>query len=170
MRRRAFVIAGALALLALVGGCGGGSSDDGSSTGAAATGPAIKTSSLSKTEFIKQAGKACQQARKELLNRLTAYTRQQKSKQGKSEEGGLAGLTKAVVLPTVKTEITAIRKLGAPAGDEEEIEAFLAAEQEAVDSLAKLQHIVSRIEMERYFVKSAELARAYGLGACANGE
>jgi hypothetical protein len=167
MRKRALLIAAALALLAFAGGCGG-SSDEGSSTGTA-TGLAIKTSSLDKAEFIEQAGKACGQARKELIDRLTAYDRRQNSKNAE-KEGGLAGLTKAVVIPTVKTEIAAIRKLGAPAGDEGEIEAFLAAEQEAVDSLAKLRHIVSRIEMERHFVKSAEIARAYGLDACANGE
>lgn len=170
--RRSIIFAVALTLLVLAG-CGGGSGDSTSTDGSASPGgPAIKTSSLSKAEFIKQAAKACRQEKKKLVSRAVAYVNRQQSKQQRksSEESGLAGVTQAVVLPAVKMEIADIRKLGAPVGDESEIEAFLNAEQEAVDSLTKLKRITSRVQMERYFAESAKLARAYGLNACANGE
>jgi hypothetical protein len=79
-------------------------------------------------------------------------------------------MTRAVVVPTIEQEIVAIRKLGAPAGDEEEIEAFLTAEEEGVAQVAKLKKIFSRFQMERYLAPSAKLAFGYGLEECANGE
>jgi hypothetical protein len=79
-------------------------------------------------------------------------------------------MTRAVVVPTIEQEIVAIRKLGAPAGDEEEIEAFLTAEEEEIAQVAKLKTIFSRFQMKRYLAPSAKLAFEYGLEECANGE
>jgi hypothetical protein len=155
-------------LLALFAGCGGSSGGDTSAGGSTATSASIKTSSLGEAEFIKQANAACQEARKGLIKRASSFLKQQ-SKTERNEDN-LAGLTKAAVLPTVRAEMAAIRRLGAPAGDEDEVGAFVAAEQEAVAHLAKLKHIYSRFEMERYFTDAAKLARAYGIDGCANGE
>ena len=160
----------AVAIASLAAGCGGGS-ESSSSTGAS-DGSTIATSSLSKDEFIKQASEACKQARKNLLERVLAYTQQHESKgQTRSAESEtFAGSIKAVLLPTIEKEMAEIRQLGAPSGDEGEVEAFLVAEQKAVDSVARLKRIVSRFQFERYFTESAKLFREYGLDGCANGE
>lgn len=161
------LVIGTVASMAM--GCGRGSGGDSSTS---SSGTEISTSSLDKEEFIDRAGKACQLARKNILERVLAYTQQHESKhQSRSDETKVfASMTKAVVLPTIEKEIVQIRKLGAPAGDEDELEAFLSSEQEAIDAIYKLPHIVSRFELERYFVPSAKLAREYGLDECANGE
>jgi hypothetical protein len=159
----------AMAIAAAVAGCGG--SDDGTSS--ASGGPTIATSSLSKEEFIKQAGAACQKERKNILEESLAYLQKhEKSKKpSRAEETELfADMTRAVVVPTIEKEIAAIRKLGAPSGDEDEIATFVNAEEDAAGEVAKLKQIVSRFQMERYLAPSAKLARAYGLSACANGE
>jgi hypothetical protein len=157
----------AIAIAAMVAGCGGSGDSAGSGSGATVT-----TSSLSKGEFVAQASKACQRLRKNLLGRVLAYTQQHESKDpSRAEETALfAGMTKVVLLPTIRKELVALRRLGAPAGEEGEVEALIASEQNAVDSIAKLKHIVSRFEIERYFVESAKLFREYGLAGCANGE
>jgi hypothetical protein len=156
------------ALALLIAGCGGGSSDE--STGAG-SGTPVPTSSLSKEEFISQATATCQGLRKNLLENVLAYTEKHEGKNpSRAEETEVfAGMTKAVLLPVIRKELIAIRHLGAPSGDEDEIESFLASEQEAIDSIMNLKHIVSRFEIERYFVPSAKIAREYGLEGCANG-
>jgi hypothetical protein len=165
----ALLLAG-LAIVAMAAGCGG----DGDSTSGADTAnrSTVTTSSLGKDEFIEQASRACQQARKNLLERVLVYTQQHESDgQGRSAESEtFAGSIKAVLLPTIRKEMAEIRRLGAPAGDEGEVEAFLAAEQEAVDSVARIKRVVSGFQFERYFAKSAKLFREYGLAGCANGE
>ncbi len=149
-------------------GCGGADGD--TSSASSADDVTITTSSLSKDEFVARASKACQRLRRNLLERVLNYTQQHESKNpSRSEETAVfAGMTKAVLLPTIRKELAAIRRLGAPTGDEDEVAAFIAAEQDAVDKVAELTHIVSRFEIERYFTDSEKLFRAYGLGACAN--
>lgn len=153
--------------IAIVAGCGGG----GDATGANTSGVTITTSSLSRDEFIAQASKACQRLRKNLLKRVLAYLNQHEKAQNqtRSEETKVfADMTRFVLLPTIRKEMAEIRKLGAPAGDEDEVEAFLDTQQEAVDAVAKLKHIVSRFEIERYFTAAEKLFREYGLDKCAN--
>lgn len=157
----------AVAVGALVAGCGG---DDGSaSSGSGAT---VTTSSLSKDEFVKQASAACTRARKNITNESLGYLQQHEAK-GDSradEAASFASMVKVVILPIIENEIAEIEKLGAPSGDEDEIEAFLASEQKGMDEVAKLSRIVSRFQLERYFAPSAKIGRAYGLEACVNSE
>lgn len=152
-------------LIALFGGCGGSSDSSGGD------GSTIETSSLSKEEFIEKAGAACQKARENILSKVLRYTKDHESMNAtRSQELQVfTGMTKAVVLPIVKTEITAIRNLGAPSGEEDEVEAFVNMEEEETKELAKKKTIVSRFELERYLGPSAKLFREYGLEACANG-
>lgn len=156
-------------------GCGGGDSsgdESSSSSGASSAGSTVTvtTSTLSKDEFVAQASKACQHLRKDLFERVLAYIKQHEPKNSsRAEETAVfAAMTKAVLLPTIRKEIAAIRELGAPSGEEGEVEELLTSEQEAVDTVANLKHIVSRFEIERYFTDSEKLFRAYGLDACAN--
>jgi hypothetical protein len=155
-------------VVAVAAGCGG-SGDSGGESGNGAT---IKTSSLDKEEFIQQASKACRELKKDILSRVLAYTEEHEPKHPTraQESAVFAAMTKAVVLPTVEKEIVAIRRLGAPSGDEDEIGTFLASEEEAVKGIHNLDHIVSRFEIERYFSPSAKIAYEYGLEACANSE
>lgn len=156
-----------VAVVLPIAGCGGGS--DGAS--ASGDGPTITTSSLGKEEFIKRASKACQDLREDIFEKAAAYlSKHTPEKPSRAQETAVfADMVRAVLLPIIREEIEAIRELGAPAGDEDEIETMLTTEQEEVDSLAKLKHAVSRFQFERYFVKAAKLFEEYGLSECANG-
>jgi hypothetical protein len=166
--RLTLLLLAAMVIVAPAAGCGGG----GDSASNSSNDPTITTSSLSKDEFVKQASHACQLLRKDIFARALAYTRQRETKKaGRADETALfAAMTKAVVLPTIEKEISRIRQLGAPAGDEDKVSEFLASEQEAVDAISKLPHIASRFQIERYFAPSVKLASEYGLNECANGE
>jgi hypothetical protein len=160
------LIVAALALA--VGGCGG-SDEEGS---ASAGGVTIKTSSLSEEEFAEKVSAACSHLKENNLEKVLIYLQShEKKNQTRADENILfASMTKVVVIPTIEKEMAAIRKLGAPSGDEEEIEAFLASEQQAIDAVTKLKSIVSRFQLERYFAESAKLAREYGIDGCANAD
>ncbi len=152
-----------VAVAILISGCG--SSDSSGSSGST-----IKTSSLSRDEFIKQAGAACQKARKNILQEVLAYTRKHEPKNSTSAQARetFTDMSKAVVVPIIREEIAAIEKLGAPSGEEDEVGAFVSAERHEVEEIAKKKILVSRFELERYLGPSAKLAREYGLDDCAN--
>jgi hypothetical protein len=165
--RLIMLLACAAAVAAIAAGCGG--SDSSASSGDEVT---VTTSSLSKDEFIKQASAACTRARKNITNESISYLQQHEAK-GDSradEAASFAKMVKVVIVPIIENEIAEIQKLGAPSGDEDEIEAFLSSEQKGMKEVAKLGHIVSRFQLERYFAPSAKIGRAYGIEACVNSE
>lgn len=142
-----------VAVLAVaVAGCGGGSSAE---------------ASLSKPEYVKRATKICKEAREDNLARVAAYVKEQ---QGSGRKGSqlLLATFKAVALKTIEGEIAALRKLEPPEGDEARINAFLDAEQRAVEEARRLRRAGSTAQMESYFTPSARIAKAYGILACGN--
>ena len=94
------------------------------------------------------------------MERMAAYGQKHagEEKQGESQ---YAAVVRGVLLPTIETEIAKVAELGAPEGDEEQIEAILAARQEAVDEVAKLNDF-DQAEYESHFLDADKLTRAYG--------
>jgi hypothetical protein len=155
----------AIAILAV--GCGSGSNSDRSgSTGTGAEGKAIKTSSLSKDQFIKQASALCGQERKGILAETEAYLTEQ-SAQGVSRPVLFADAAKAVLMPAVEIRIAGIRKLGAPAGDEGEVEEMLAGQEAGIEQVMKLKTFYEGESLLPYFTESNKKFNDYGLAACA---
>jgi hypothetical protein len=157
-------LAVASALCAFAMGCG--DDDDSSSGGAPSDNPSITTSSLTKAQFIKQAGAACNKEREEVLQELSAYAERHK---GVPRDRLIANAFKAVFVPVVEKEIAAIRQLGAPEGDEEEVAEILAAEQEGIDQIKQLERAKSAPEFGSYFQAADEKLKAYGLTGCTKG-
>lgn len=137
--------------IAILAGCGGDS-----------------TSSLDKAEFIKQASAACARERKPLVNEAAAYL-EKPAVEKQPNSTALANMSKAVVVPIIEAEIAAVRQLGAPEGDEEEVEAMLAAQQAGVEEVSGLQQAKSMEEVEAHFREATKLYEAYGFEACTNG-
>jgi hypothetical protein len=156
-----------VAATALVAGCGG---DDESSSAAndQSDGASVTTSSLDKAAFIKQASAACAKERKSLISEATAYLEKPAVK--KQPEGiAFANMARAVMAPTIEAEIAAVTRLGAPAGDEEEVEAMLAAQQASVEEVKGLKQAKSLEDIEVHFRDATKLYEAYGFEACTNG-
>jgi ethanolamine utilization protein EutP (predicted NTPase) len=151
------LIAG-IAIVAALAGCGGGDDSGGTES--------VTTSSLSKAQFIKKASAACRQERRGLVAEASAYL-------GKHSSDGprpvvIADMGKAVMAPTVEAEVAAVRKLGAPAGDEEEVEAMLAADEKGIEEVKDLKEAKSIYQVVRHFYAASELFKAYGFSACTN--
>jgi len=149
-------------LLLLAAGCGG--SDSGSATGAAIGQEVTVTSgSLSKAEFIKRADKICEDSRSEFSKAFNDFAKT--NKPGADLAGWVDEVAHKFFLPTYEEEIEQISALGAPSGDEEEIESFLNALQTRLDAIDQ-----SPTELSKTITplkKPEELAKAYGLTGCA---
>jgi hypothetical protein len=145
-------------------GCGGGS-DNG---GGGAKDTTVSTSSHSKAEFIKLANTICKKGKETTVGKLGPYLKSHggETKVTPKSERIFAEALQVVFLPAVQTQIEEIRALGAPAGDEQKIEAFLSALQEATDA-----HREGAVRSQEVFTKdfkrSARLAQEYGLEYCA---
>lgn len=168
----------AFAASALVAGCGGDDSSDGGSAAGAASGDSaqsesggdeggtneIATSSLSKAQFVKRASKACEEGLQSLPERAGEFSESQgpESASPSYEEG-----VKKVLLPILRASMDQIRKLGAPSGDVEEVEAIVSAQEQAIDEVAELEGFESVDDIAPSFGEARELMVAYGLKACA---
>jgi hypothetical protein len=164
---KSFAIATAIAAIAV--GCGG--DDDSMSPSAASGQPAnvtVTTSSLSKEGFIKQASAACHREGKGLIGEVSAYLKKHRD-DGLKERALQAHMVKAVVLPTVEASMAAVRELGAPAGDEEEVESLLVAQLEAVNEVRRLKKVASFEEVEAHFAEAGDSFRDYGFRSCTYG-
>jgi hypothetical protein len=144
--RLTLLLVGALAIAALVAGCGGGNDSSSSTT--------VATSSLSKAQFVKKANAICEQGRTKFVNYL-------------SKEVALPEAIVDVVAPTLEEVTSEIRELGAPKGGESQVEAFLASMQRGTEEMvAKRETAKVLSDIEPPFEESAKLAAKYGLDHC----
>jgi hypothetical protein len=156
MKRNALWLLGLALVAALsVAGCGGGGDSGDSST---------TTGSLSKDEFIKQADQICSDGDAATQAEFQrAFPNQQSPPTGDQ----LAQVAK-IAGQGVKDEITKIRTLGAPAGDEAAVNSFLDAADSGADQIIahpeQLQS--SGQEPNPDIAKANQEAKAYGLQVC----
>jgi hypothetical protein len=121
-----------------------------------------QNASLSKPQFVRQADALCQRAK----SRFQAeYTRVLRENEATESEQRLATELVDVVIPIYSDLIDEIESLGAPAGDEQEISAFLDALQVRLDYAdASPTQFVGSLHP---FAEATKQAKAYGLNECA---
>lgn len=144
---KSMLAVGALALL--LAGCGGG--DD--------------TTSLTKSQFIKQADAICKKADEEQVADL-ARVEKELTGQTKGPNATDENQEKLIVdggMPAVQKQAEEIAALGAPEGSEDEVDAIVTATEEGVvkaeeDPLGPL---------ENFFAEADKLSKAFGLEECA---
>ncbi|HEU4393904.1 MAG TPA: hypothetical protein VFR04_09780 [Solirubrobacterales bacterium] len=131
------LLAGVAAIAAIVAGCG--SSDDDSTQSTADNAP-------TKPEFIKAADAICKQGDGEIEAGFEKFAEENNipRNQEPSDAQGVE-IVETVIVPNIQTQSELIRGLGAPEGDEKEVdqlldsldEAIEAAEEEPKDLLAE---------------------------------
>jgi len=144
---------------------GASSGSGGKSSGQTST----PSGGLSKAEFVKRANAICEKGKKRSLAKMAAYVRKEKGDSGQPNPALLVKAVKAVFIPGVEAQIKEIRALGAPSGDEETVEAFLASLEEGVDAAKEASGGSAGAAFGQGFKRSAKLAREYGLNGCAYG-
>jgi hypothetical protein len=147
------IVAAAVAVLAIAAaGCGG---DDDETTAA---------QTLTKDEFIAQADEICAAGDDEIeaaAQDLGASPSQEEATQ----------LVTDVALPSVQEQRDSIAALGAPEGDEDEVQAILASLDEAIAAVEAdpASVLSSSSDPDNPFAEVDQLAQDYGLTDCGNG-
>lgn len=157
-----------IAAAALVAGCGGGG-DNSSTSGNSTSGNSSSASggsTITKAVFIQKASAICEEERSKITKEFETYFQRHQGS-GKSEEELLADLVKEVLIPSIQNDIDRLRKLGTPAGEESRVNAFLNAQQRAVDEMSKVKTLSQGPAGEKYLEPASRLAKAYGIRLCA---
>lgn len=156
----------ALVSLLVITGCGGGDSDGSTSasneqSGGAADAAAVELASKSpsEAEFKKQASEICGRAGKAIVSALLQPPK------GGSEAEAFEALNESVFLPTTERELSELAALGAPKGQEEQIQSILDAMQEGVSALNQ-GPITSLEAFGKAFAPYDQLMAKFGLRSC----
>jgi hypothetical protein len=155
-----------VAIALAVAGCGGGSDTTTSTsttaagaTGASGVGGAVTTSDLSKDQWIAAADNVCQQSDDAVSQ----------AGQALGQNPSDADVTKFVtgtLIPQTESELSQIQALGAPAGDEDQVQAILAAAQQGLDKIKQDPSLALQQNGGGAFTEANQLAQAYGLKVC----
>ena len=156
MKRNAFLlVAGAIAFGLIAVGCGG--NDDSSSS----TGTESSTTALTKAEFLQKGNAICQAGNQEINQAFSQI-------QGKPTQEQANQVVTDTLVPSVQGQIDDIRALGAPAGDEDQVNQILDDAQTALDKV-KADPTVATQNGSDPFAQANQEAKAYGLTVCGSG-
>lgn len=124
---------------------------------------------ISKAEFIKTANDICVRRVTEILGRVRLDVSRNVGG-GKRVKDVQAESVDTVFVPGLEAEVREIKELGAPAGDEAKVEAFLRAMEEGIDLTKKKNYRASNIEgLGQEYEHAGKLAHGYELDKCALG-
>lgn len=152
----AFLVAAAL----IAAGCGG----SGDATAGEDVADSVATNSdLTRAELIDRGDKICAETDKAQEAELKAFL--EKHPNSQSNQKGRARLVREAGLPPLRTELEELAALGAPPGDEKQIEGMLEALENAIERGEEDPGSLLRDE-DNLFVAVERLARKYGFGAC----
>jgi hypothetical protein len=151
---------GALVGLGLaVAGCGSSTS---SST---STSTATKAAALTKVQYLAYGNAICKQGSAAQQAALLAYLKQQGvNPNAQLTNAQVTKAAKAVAIPRIQAQINRIKALGAPSGDQQTVNAMLAAAQSDLD---KVKHNPALFGSGNQFADAGKLLHGYGLTACA---
>ena len=159
MLRRVGIAAISAVTALYVAGCG----DDGDETTTTTS-----TSALTKQEFVRNANKICKSSNDKIERASSQFfANAPRNKKPPTEE--IEQFGRKTVFPTIQAEIDRIRALGAPQGDEDEVNAILEAAQSGLDKLEQDPQQLAKRGAAPAFKQARRLAGAYGLDQCAAG-
>ncbi|MCW2766172.1 MAG: hypothetical protein JWO11_2131 [Nocardioides sp.] len=150
MKRTAVLPALILTLGLAVTGCGGGGDDKVTAE------PTAAAAALSKADFSSQANAICATGTQTIDAASAALG-------DSTSSADIEAFVTETVIPSVQGQHDAIEALGAPAGDEDEVAALLAALQTGIDALSADP---AAITTGSPFDEANQLATAYGLTDC----
>ncbi|HEX5713101.1 MAG TPA: hypothetical protein VFX85_07290 [Solirubrobacterales bacterium] len=153
-KRLMLLFAAVLALAAVGAGCG--SSDDSTET-------VEETVTLTKAEFIKQGDQICKQAEEDSESEAEEFAEENDFTLEKASEEQIEEAIDEVLVPALDRQAEEIQALGAPEGDEEQVEAIIVALE---DASATVADDPSQAFEGEPLKEATELAEDYGFKVC----
>lgn len=153
-KRLLVLLAGVLALGLVAAGCGG--SDDSTDT-------VEETVTLTKAEFIKQGDQICKEAEDGSEAEAEEFAEENGFTLEDASDEQLEEAVAEVLVPALDQQVEDLRALGAPEGDEEQVDEILAAVEGAS---AEVADDPSRAFEDEVLKEADELAKEYGFKVC----
>jgi hypothetical protein len=154
LSKRLTLLFAAVLALALVAGCG--SSDDSTDT-------VEETVTLTKAEFIEQGDQICERAEKDSESEAEEFAEENDFELEKASEEQLEEAISEVLVPALDRQVDELAALGAPEGDEEQIDELIVALE---DASADVADDPSQAFEGEPLKKASELADDYGFKVC----
>ncbi len=142
----------AVAIIAIVAGCG--SSSDAS------------TSSVTKAEFIAQADAICKKGNDEIEADFEAFAKKnglEENEEPSNAQG--VEISETILVPNIENQSEELRDLGAPSGDEAEISAMLDSLDQGIEEAEEDPEALFTAKSDP-FGPANKKAREYGLKVC----
>jgi hypothetical protein len=137
--------------------CGEG---DGGDTATTAT-----TTPISKQQFVRDANKICSSSDDKIERASNEFFAGAPRGEGPPPEE-IEQFGKKTVFPTIQAEIDRIEALGAPEGDEDEVNEILESAQAGLDELEENPERLAKGGSTTAFEEAEKLAADYGLDQC----
>ena len=145
---RGMTLAAPLILVLVAAGCGSSSKS---------------TPALTKAEFLKKGNAICKNGNQQ----INAAAKKTFPKNKKPSQAQLTQFATRTLAPTIQAEISGVKALGAPQGDEAQVKAMVDSAQAALDKGKKNPALLAG--NNNLFAQSNKLTKAYGLTACGGG-
>ncbi len=145
------VVAVLVALAAIVAGCGGG--DD----------TTDETVTLTKAEFIKQGDAICKKGNDQSEKEAEEFAEDNDFSLEKASKDQLEEAVSEVLVPNLERQTEELDALGAPEGDEDEVEAIIVSLEDATGEIEDDPGIVFQGGVLK---KPSKLAESYGFKVC----
>jgi hypothetical protein len=154
-KRLIVLLAGVVAIAAIVAGCG--SSDDGSTD---------TTAALTKAEFIKQGDAICEKGSKQIEEEAEAFAEDNDVDTENPSDEQQEEVIETIVGPSLQTQADELSELGAPSGEEAKVTAMLEALEEGAEELESDPGVLLGSNGSDPIDTANELANEFGFKAC----
>jgi hypothetical protein len=123
--------------------------------------------SISKAEFVKRADAVCAETGEQIASGVGSFVAgyDGKEPEGEARAAAEAELVETVMVPNKENEVEQLREIGAPQGDEDQVEAIADALEEGIDEAKKRPEEAVQGK-SRSILEAEQLARDYGLKGC----
>jgi len=148
--REQFSVLMFIVTVALIAGCGSSNT--------------TSTSSLTKAEFIKQADAICLKSTKGIEADFSSFAKERGSFKNAASSKSMAEFSSSTILPALSSEAEKLRALGAPGGEEDDVDAILTPFEVGIEERENAG--VSGHGANPEIAKANKLAAEYGLKVC----
>ena len=146
----------ALAALALIAAVVAGCGDDGETT-------ETETVAITKAELIKQGDQICAKANEQSETEAEEFAEENGFKLEEATEEQLEDAVREVLVPSLSRQAEELEALGAPEGDEEQVEGIVVSLEDAAGEIEDDPGVVFE---GKVLTEPSELAEDYGFKVC----
>jgi len=138
-----------------VAGCGSGGSSTSTET----------TATISKAEFVAKGNAVCVKGEKAQEAEVNAYVKKHGLENKKPSKAQEAELVEAVFAPNIQSQIDGVKALGAPSGEEPQVDSALELSQQTLEKIEANPELISGNKDP--FAAAGKQLHALGLTKCA---